>query len=212
LITSSAGAFHIQPNSNTGCLIAVGTGICLQNGAPATSADDRNLRFDNSSSNLSVMPEVKRMNVFMTGNYRLTDDVTAFGELGVYKAKSDTFRAPVATTSAQVITAPTTSYYNPFGPTTFGGVANPNRLPGTTAPTTGLAVTLTSYDFVDAGLSQVNVKNDQYRVLMGLKGDLFGFKWETAAFYNEAEAKDVSDRHQRHSRPTPDRPVHRQRL
>ena len=193
LITSTGGAFHIQPNTNTGCLISVGTGICLQNGAPATSAEDRNLRFDNAALGLSTMPQVKRLNVFMTGNYRLTDDITAFGEFGIYKAESTALQSPVATTSAQVITAPVTSYYNPFGPTTFGGVTNPNRLPGTTAPTTGLAVTLTSYALVDAGLSRVDVNNDQLRFLMGLKGERFGFKWESAAFYSQAEAKDVSD-------------------
>ena len=193
LLTSTGGAFHIQPTTNTGCLISVGTGICLQNGAPATSAEDRNLRFDSAALGLSVMPEVKRLNVFLTGNYRLTDDITAFGEFGIYKAETNAWQAPVATTSAQVITAPATAYYNPFGAATLGGVANPNRLAGTTAPTTGLAVTLTSYAFVDAGLSQVNVKNDQLRFLMGLKGEKFGFKWESAAFYNVAEAKDVSD-------------------
>ncbi|OYU71700.1 MAG: TonB-dependent receptor [Alphaproteobacteria bacterium PA2] len=193
LITSTGGAFHIQPNTNTGCLVTLGTGVCLDDAAAATSAEDRNLRFDNAASGLSVMPQVKRLNVFLTGDYELTDGLTAFGEFGIYKAESTALQAPVATNSAQVITAPATAYYNPFGAATLGGVANPNRIAGTTAPATGLAVTLTSYAFVDAGLSRVDVDNDQIRFLMGLKGEKFGFKWESAAFYSEAEAKDVSD-------------------
>ncbi len=193
-LTSTAGAFHIQPTTNAGCLVGVGTGICIQSGAPATSTDDRNLRFDNSALGLTVMPEVERVNVFVTGNYRVTDDITAFGELGLYTANTTSYQAPIGTSSAQVITAPTSSYYNPFGPTTFAnGSTNPNRLAGTTAPTTGLAVTLTSYDFVDAGLSKVDVENLQTRFLLGFKGEKYGFKWESAGLYSEARAKDVSD-------------------
>jgi iron complex outermembrane receptor protein len=194
LITSSAGAFHIQPTTNAGSLVSVGSGISLDDAAPATSGDDRNLRYDAAASDLSVMPELKRLNVFLTGNYEVTDNITAFGEIGVYSAKTSAYQAPVTTTSAQVITAPASSYWNPFGPVTFAdGTTNPNRISGTTAPTTGLAVTLTSYDFVDAGKSKVDVTNSQTRFLGGLKGEALGFKWESALLYSEAEVEDVSD-------------------
>ncbi len=192
-LTSSAGAFHVQPNSNLGCLGAAGPGICIHSGAAATSGDDRNLRYDAPASGLTVMPDLERINLFLTGNYRVTDDVTAFGEVGYYHAKTKAYQAPVATTSAQVITAPASSYYNPFGPTTFAGVANPNRLAGLNAPAAGLAVTLSSYDFVDVGPSRVDVENDQTRFLGGLKGEKFGFKWESALLYSQAEVQDTSD-------------------
>jgi hypothetical protein len=91
-------------------LVGLGNGICLQSGAPATSGDDRNLRFDNSALGLSVMPEVKRTNLFVTGNYQVTEQITAFTEVGFYNAKTSSLQAPVATTSAQVITAPDTSF------------------------------------------------------------------------------------------------------
>ena len=54
LLTSSAGAFHIQPTTSTGCLASVGTGICIDDAAMATSGDDRNLRFDNQAGVLRV--------------------------------------------------------------------------------------------------------------------------------------------------------------
>jgi outer membrane receptor protein involved in Fe transport len=193
LITSSAGAFHVQPTTYPGSLATVGTGISIDDGAPATSGDDRNLRYDGAASDLTVMPALKRLNVFVTGHYDVTDTITAFGEVGVYHAKTRAFQAPATTTSAQVITAPTTSYWNPFGPTTFGGVANPNRLAGINAPATGLAVTLTSYDFVDAGKQQVDVTNDQNRFLGGLRGEALGWKWESALLYSQSKVKDVSD-------------------
>ncbi|WP_454716938.1 TonB-dependent receptor plug domain-containing protein [Caulobacter segnis] len=193
LITSSAGAFHVQPTTYPGSLATVGNGISIDDGAPATSGDDRNLRYDGAASDLTVMPALKRLNVFVTGHYDVTDTITAFGEVGVYHAKTRAYQAPATTTSAQVITAPTTSYWNPFGPTTFNGVANPNRLAGINAPAGGVAVTLTSYDFVDAGKQQVDVTNDQTRFLGGLRGEALGWKWESALLYSQSKVKDVSD-------------------
>lgn len=194
LITSSAGAFHIQPTTNPGSLVTVGSGVSLDDGAPATSGEDRNLRYDAAATDTTVMPALKRLNVFLTGNYEITDNITAFGEVGVYHAKTKSYQAPVTTTSAQVITAPASNYWNPFGPTTFAsGAANPNRIAGTTAPAAGLAVTLTSYEFVDVGKQQVDVTNDQTRFLAGLRGEALGWKWESALLYSHAEVKDVSD-------------------
>ena len=194
LITSSAGAFHVQPTSNPGSLATVGAGISIDDGAPATSGEDRNLRYDAPASDLTVMPALKRLNVFVSGNYEVTDAITAFGEAGVYHAKTRSFQAPVTTTSAQVLTAPASNYWNPFGPVTFaGGAANPNRLAGINAPAAGLAVTLNSYDFADVGKQRVDVTNDQTRFLAGLRGQALGWKWESALLYSQAKVKDVSD-------------------
>jgi iron complex outermembrane receptor protein len=194
LITSSAGAFHVQPTSNPGSLATVGAGISIDDGALATSGEDRNLRYDPAASDLTVMPALKRLNVFVSGNYEVTDSITAFGEVGVYHAKTRSFQAPVTTTSAQVLTAPASNYWNPFGPVTFAnGAANPNRLAGINAPAGGLAVTLTSYDFADVGKQQVDVTNDQTRFLAGLRGQALGWKWESALLYSHAQVKDVSD-------------------
>lgn len=194
LITSAAGAFHIQPTTNNGSQIAVGPGISIQSGAPATSGDDRNLRYDAAATGTSIMPELKRINVFSTGHYDLTDTITAFGEVGVYRAKTRAYQAPNNTTSAQVLTAPASNYWNPFGAATFAnGTANPNRLAGTTAPATGLSVNLTSYDFVDVGKQQVDVTNNETRFLGGLRGKVAGWKWESALLYSRASVKDVSD-------------------
>ncbi|MDB5456453.1 MAG: TonB-dependent receptor, partial [Caulobacter sp.] len=194
LLTSTAGAFHVQPTTNPGCLASVGTGICIDDAALATSGEDRNLRYDNAAAGTSVMPELKRLNLFFTGNYRVNDAITAFGEAGYYRAQTHAFQAASGTSSAQVITAPATNYWNPFGPVTFAnGASNPNRLAGINAPAAGLAVTLNNYALVDAGLSKVDVKNTQTRFLGGLKGEKFGFKWDSALLYSKAEVNDVSD-------------------
>lgn len=193
-LTSSAGYFHIQPTSFSGCQTAIGGGICIDDGALATSGVDRDLRFDSASLNTSVIPSVKRGNLFLTGRYDITEDVTAFGELGVYHAESHAFQAPISTLSSGVITIPASNYWNPFGPVTFAnGAANPNRLANLNVPASGLAVTLRGYTFADLGRTNVDVTNDQYRVLGGLRGEKFGFNWESALVYSEAKAEDVSD-------------------
>jgi outer membrane receptor protein involved in Fe transport len=193
-ITSTAGAFHIQPTTNPGCLASAGAGICFDDGTVATSGDDRNLRYDpQAGEGTSVMPELKRLNVYLTGNYDVTENVRAYGEVGYYTATTHAFQSPVYMTSAQVITAPASNYWNPFGPTTFNGVANPNRLPGINAPAGGLNVTLASYSFADLGPAKVDVKNTQSRFLGGFKGEKFGWRWDTALLYSQAEVKDTSD-------------------
>lgn len=193
LITSAAGLFHIQPTTNAGSLASLGGGISIDDGSLENAGADRNLRFDDSAQGLSVIPELKRANLFVTGNYRLTEDVTAYGELGYYRAETHSLQAPTYTTSAQVITAPAANYWNPFGPVAFNGAPNPNRLAGIDAPVGGRNITLSSYLFSDAGLTAVDVDNTQARYLVGFKGEKFGFKWDSALLYSSAEVKDTSD-------------------
>jgi outer membrane receptor protein involved in Fe transport len=194
LLTSTAGAFHTQPTSFAGCRVGVGTGVCIDDAAPATSGEDRDLRYEAATFNTSVMPDTERFNGFLTGHWSLTDDVEVFGEAGYYKAKTTSVQGPTATLTSLPLTIPASNYYNPFGPTVFAnGQANPNRLPGITAPASGLAVTLRSYAFVDAGPTIVDVDLTQTRFLTGFRGDVSGFKWETAALYSQAKAVDKSD-------------------
>ncbi|KSB90597.1 TonB-dependent receptor [Caulobacter vibrioides] len=193
-LTSSAGYFHIQPTTFSGCQLNIGNGLCIDDGALATAGVDRDLRFDAASLGTTVIPSVKRANLFVTGKYEINDSVTAFGELGVYHAKTNAEQAPIQTLSSGVITIPASNYWNPFGPTVFAnGSVNPNRLPNLNVPASGLAVTLRGYTFADLGLTQVDVTNKQYRVLGGLRGEKFGFDWESAFVYSEATAEDVAD-------------------
>jgi len=193
-VTSSAGAFHPQPSTSAGCTATIGAGVCLDDAAPATSGDDRNLRYDSASFNTSVMPETERFNGFLTGNWELTDAVTAFGEVGYYNATTTSVQGPTTTLTSLPLTIPASNYWNPFGPTVFAnGQANPNRLAGINAPAAGLGVTLRSYAFVDVGPNIVDVELTQTRFLGGLRGDLGGFKWESGLLYSHAKAEDTSD-------------------
>jgi iron complex outermembrane recepter protein len=92
------------------------------------------------------------------------------------------------------VTIPASNYWNPFGPTVFAdGQANPNRLANLNIPAAGLPVTLVNYRFVDMGPTRVEVETSQIRVLAGARGEKFGFKWDSAFLYSQAEVTDTQD-------------------
>ncbi len=190
-LTTSAGFFHTQPAS-FGCATPIGTDICIATGNASANGVQRDLRYD-TQVGTTVTPEVERLNVFVAGHYELSPDVEAFGEIGFYQATTQNIQPP--TISLNALWIPASNYWNPFGPVTFAnGQANPNRLSGLTGvPVGGLNVRLGNYRFNDAGFQIVDVENYQSRLLGGLRGERWGFDWETALVYSEAEATDTSN-------------------
>ncbi|MFC5372590.1 TonB-dependent receptor plug domain-containing protein [Brevundimonas faecalis] len=159
--------FTIQPDSLAGCAASLGGGLCLKK----TTTVDPSLRGDTALEDLTVIPEIDRFNLFLTGRYKINDAVEAFGELGGYYAKSHARQAPINTLSSVVMTIPGANFYNPFKQD----------------------ILLTGYRFNDMGPINVDVTNEQYRILGGLRGEWRGWNWESALLWSEASAKDVSD-------------------
>ena len=191
IVASSAGAFHYQPEG-IGCVgVNFGNGICLVQGNGSYNGDLRPLRYD-TRHGTTVRSEIERTNVFLTGHYELTPNITAFGEIGFYGAESRAIQPPVV--NLNDIWIPASNYWNPFGPITFSdGSANPNRLPNlTNVPAAGLPILLENYRYVDAGFQEVVVENFQSRFLGGLRGEWRGYEWESALLYSVAEAEDRS--------------------
>lgn len=191
-LTSSAGAFHTQSAANPGCAFTVNSDVCFGTGTRATGTTLRSERFD-TRPGTTVTPSFNRYNAFFTGRYELSDAVELYTELGYYLADTQRIQPPTINLNAIVI--PASNYWNPFGPTTFAnGQANPNRIPGlTNVPAAGLPVRLTTYRFVDAGNQVVNVENWQSRFLLGARGKLGSFDYDTAVLYSEAQARDSSN-------------------
>lgn len=190
-LTSAAGAFHTQSSANPGCAFVVNGNVCYGTGTRATATTLRSERFD-TRVGTTITPSFNRYNSFLSGHYDLTDDLTLYGEAGYYRA--DTLRIQPPTINLNAIVIPASNYWNPFGPTTLNGVANPNRIPGlTNVPAAGLPVRLSTYRFVDAGQQRVEVRNTQARFLAGLKGKLGTFDFDTAFLYSEARARDTSN-------------------
>ncbi|MDB5456296.1 MAG: TonB-dependent receptor, partial [Caulobacter sp.] len=193
-LTTAAGATHVQPNTIAGCATQLGNGLCLGTGNLATGSTANAYRYNAPQNDATtIAPKISRQNVFLNGHYDLNDNLTAYGELGLYHATSEGLTTQG--TSLVAIGVPASNYYNPFGPVTFAnGTVNPNRLPNlTNVPAAGLPVTFTNYRFNDLGPSKVEVENYQTRYLAGLKGEKWGFNWDSALLYSKAQATDESD-------------------
>lgn len=191
VVTNASGFFHVQPTSSAGCQVAQpsSAGTCFDDGN-VTGAADRNLRLDTAASfpTLSVTPSTKRINLFSSAHYDLTDDITVFGELGFYRASSTGYVAPNSLLGSSPITVAANAYWNPFGP-----VGSPNRLPGLNIPAAGLPVTIRSYNITDGGPRRYDVLNYQYRLLAGFRGEVAGWSWESAGLYTWATVRDTVD-------------------
>jgi outer membrane receptor protein involved in Fe transport len=188
---TTSGVFKVEPTSNTaaGCSSTVYNGnLCLRAGT-ITGAVDRELRYDENIDR-TLKGGLDRYNAFATVS-REIGDIEIFGEAGIYRALFEGLREQSAPLASAVISVPASNYYNPLGPTTFGGVANPNRLPNlVNVPTTGLPLRITTYRPVDTGPRVYEVTDDSYRLLAGMRGEKFGFDWESAIVHSWAKTDD----------------------
>ena len=185
LVTSGAGAFHMQPVTNPDCAAELGDGTCVAAGSKASSGADRNLRSDAQAEwPLSLVPEVRRSNLFLTGKWAFDGGVEFFGELGYYHADADSLQMPVNSIAALPVVVPASNHWNPFG---VEGAAH--RLDGLDIGPDGLPVTISSYRFERP--TRIQVENEQVRALAGLRGSHAGFDWESALLYSRAEVVDT---------------------
>jgi iron complex outermembrane recepter protein len=192
-ITTAAGSFHVQPDTLTGCLAQLGNDLCIGSGAVPYTTTANSLRYDAAENNsLTDSPAVHREIGELNAHYDLNSGVTVYSEVDYYHASTDGLTTQG--TSLVPIGVPASNYYNPFGPVVFAnGTVNPNRLPNlTNVPAAGIPVTLATYRFNDLGPDPVNVDSCQSRFLVGARGTLGGFDWDSALLYGEAQDTDVS--------------------
>jgi len=190
---TTSGVFRVEPTSNTaaGCSSTTYNGnLCLRAGT-ITGAVDRELRY-NENADRTLRGAVDRYNAFATIS-REIGDVELFGEAGFYRASFSGLREQSAPLASAVISIPASNYYNPFGASTIGGVANPNRLPNlVNVPAAGLPLRITTYRPVDTGPRVYEVTDDSTRLLAGVRGERAGFDWESAIVYSWAKTDDFT--------------------
>ena len=183
---TTTGAFHVEPTSNTdgGCSSAAYSGnLCLRSGG-ITGATDRALRYDENPDR-TIRGGLDRLNAFTSFRQPMGEN-EIFGEASVYQAKLDGMREQSAPISSAVITIPASNYWNPFGPST-----SPNRLPNLTGvPNEGLPIRITNYRPVDTGPRTFTVSDSMGRGLLGMRGDIGKFAWESAITYASARTDD----------------------
>lgn len=193
-ITTAAGSFHIQPNTLSGCVSQLANSLCIGTGTVPYTTTANALRYNAVLGNLvTVSPGVSRQNLNLNAHYDINNDVTLYAEIDFYHAISHGLTTQP--TALVPIGVPASNYYNPLGPVTFAnGQANPNRLANlTNVPASGLPVTFATYRFNDYGADHVDIYSYQDRFILGAKGRLWGFDWDSALLYGEAQAIDHSD-------------------
>ncbi|GAA0346278.1 TonB-dependent receptor [Bowmanella denitrificans] len=190
-ITNSSGRFHVQPFGNKGCLLALGDGLCVDDGF-LSSTDDRNLYYD-IDANRQLYSDRERANLFSVFSYDLSDKQELFGELGVYYGKTDRLSESSRVLSTARMVIPAHNYWNPFGPKYFAdGRLNPNRVEGVQLPDEGLDLILRDYRILDAGQRRGIVKNLTYRALLGTRGNWDNWDYDSAILYSRAVSDDLT--------------------
>lgn len=183
---TTTGAFHVEPTSNTdgGCSSTVySNNLCLRSGG-ITGTADRPLRYDENQDR-SIRGGLDRFNAFSSFRQPIGEN-ELFGEANYYHAKLEGMREQSAPISSAVITIPASNYWNPFGAS-----SSPNRLANLTGvPAEGLPIRITSYRPVDTGPRTYTVSDNMGRGLLGLRGDIAQFKWESAFSYARARTDD----------------------
>ena len=167
------------------------TNLCLDGGS-----GDRALRLNRNAAR-TLISDRDRTNVFAFLNHEFGNAVEFVGEAGYYHAVSDRVWEQASNLSNGRFEVPADYYWNPLGPVNFDdGRLNPNRLPGLdplVVPVEGVGFLLRSFRPLDAGPRRVQVTNDSYRLLAGLRGGVGDWDWDTAVLYSEAETEDVSN-------------------
>ena len=178
--------FYLQPSTFTGCRLDFRNGICARNGETPVTAVRYNTIFGNT-----LISEKTRYNAMALLNYEFSDSIEAYFEGSYYRSENARKNDASAILSAVPVGISRNAYWNPFGPTTLNGVANPNRLPGTTIPSTGADIIMERYRFVDAGNRDVLVDKDSYRLVAGLRGNFGSWDFDTGFVYSAARLTDL---------------------
>lgn len=183
---TSSGIFHIQPNTNDGCIAATPyAGTCWDNSSLSTASTDNNLKYDINDVR-TIQGRNDRINLFGFFNHEFDNGLEFFAEAGWYRADYQSQREQDTSLASQRLIIPANGFYNPFGPTTSA-----YRIPGLTGvATTGVPIELIDYRPVDAGPLVVNVRNDTTRFLAGFRGEVLGFDFDSAALYSRARTAD----------------------
>lgn len=160
--------FHIQPDTFSGCLVALPGGVCADDGGSIDTA----LRLDRARYR-DLIGDTKRGNGFLFINHDLNNDLELFGEFSYYRSSFFRRRETAQMLSSNRVVVPASNFHNPFG------------------------VDLQIRDLrpIDVGQREINVDNDSFRALGGIRGDIGnGWDVDSALLYSEATTESITNR------------------
>jgi len=164
-VGENLGRFHLQPDTQSGCVVDVGGGVCAD-----TGSFPRDNRFDRGTTR-SLVSDVDRLNFYAYLTHEM-DDMEFFGEFIYYDAKAERTREQTHNLTAQRFQISATAAFNPFGE----------------------QVQLRSYRAIDTGPRNVEVDDTTFRILGGLRGNWGEWDWESGLLYTTAETNDMANR------------------
>ena len=197
---NGTGSVGLYPSFQIGAATAI-TYFRPVNGVPAITAVAPNHVsnpdfYYNGNLYNSASPRTKRSNWYTGAEYDLSDRITAFFNLSLYRSSSMTLRQPIslsAPTSEPVVPVSVDNPFNPYGSRFYSptGASNPDgtpRLTGTPQP-----LTLLSEVILDLPPDAIFVSAGSNRILGGLRGKLTDtWTWESAVLYTNSFAHDRS--------------------
>ena len=176
---ASFTTFFVQPCALSGSRANLQTpGVCLNGGSSTLPST---LRTDEGSAR-TMIPRTTRGSIMATLDHELTSSIDLFGDLLFYSASARAERGGSTLLSDAPLVVSAANPYNPFG-------SGPGRLSGYTGP--AQAVTLVGYNILDVGNRYFDVKNQQYRGVLGLKGRAGDWRWETSGVWSRARTTDT---------------------
>ena len=159
--------FHIQPSTFAGCLVDLGNGVCADNGGSI----DTDLRLDRARYR-ELVGNTERQNIMAFVNHEFDNGVEFFGEATYYHADYNRQRETAQMLSSGRLTVAANAFHNPFG----------------------VDLQIRDYRPIDAGPRRVEVENDSFRLLGGVRGDWGDWNYESAFLHSEAETTDRTNR------------------
>ena len=181
-VVDSAGEFQVFPAGSAQCTYQLSNAACA-------NPDSTLIYRSNVNDFRDVSSELERLSLFVNINHEFLNGVESFTELLAYDAASN-MRRHASYPSVFQFTVAANNYYNPLGP-----CGSPNRLPdsvvGTSLPCSGLPLLVDNYRF-DEVPRIVDVDNDTYRILQGLRWNMGQWSMESALSWSRATSYDVT--------------------
>jgi iron complex outermembrane receptor protein len=129
----------------------------------------------NDANQLPLLPAAERANLTVTGNLRLSENWTAYGDLFFSNEDTSNNFTPASLTASSFLPVPSTG----------GAMSVSNVLPATNPSSLGGAATPIDYAFQSVGRRDNETVSNTFRVTAGVKGTLDG--WNIDGGYGHSE-------------------------
>jgi len=158
---------YVRPVSFGSCLVPLTPTTCLVNGTNVPTS----LRLDRAGYR-DIVGNTDRYNLMAFVNHEMDNGMELFGEASYYHADYNKEREMAQILGSNPIGVSANAFHN----------------------TTGVDLRLKDYRPIDVGPRMIDVTNDSFRILGGVRGEMSEWDWEAAFLHSEAKTKDRTNR------------------